>query len=58
MISNVLKNRLAGDLRASGVSGAILADGVGQLVTNHAGGRQVFRLDAVGAGFALLVLLL
>jgi len=52
------RSSLAGDLQASGGAGPILADGVGQLLANRAGGRQVSRLGAVAAGFALLVLLL
>ncbi|MGX9217033.1 hypothetical protein ACWV27_01280 [Massilia varians] len=58
VVNIALRSGLAGDLQASGGAGPILADGVGQLLANRAGGRQVSRLDAVAAGFALLVLLL
>lgn len=53
-----LRSGLAGDLQASGGAGPILDDGAGQRMANRAGGRQVSRLAAVAAGFALLVLLL
>ena len=55
---HALKSGLAGDVEAGRGPGPILADAVGQVVANPVGGRQVCRLDAVGAGFAVLVLLL
>lgn len=58
VVNIALKSGLAGDLHASGGPGSVLMDAVGQRVANRAGGRQVSRLDAVAAGFALLVLLL
>jgi len=58
VVNIALKSGLAGSLQASGGAGPILDDDAGQRMAIRAGGRQVSRLDAVAAGFALLVLLL